>query len=59
MDNYRGKLADLLRYGTFNDLPAKMMPQMDKSEMGMKLLEHHPILSKIETAPYGAALKKT
>ena len=59
MNNYRGKMADMLRYGAFNDLAAKMMPQMDKSEFGMKLLEHHPPLSKIETAPYGAALKKS
>jgi len=44
MDNYRGKMADMLRYGAFNDIAAKMMPQMNKEEYGMKLLEHHPPL---------------
>ena len=56
--NYNGKIAELLRK-PFNDMDAKMMPQMEKAEMGQKLLEHHPITSKVEVQPYGMALKKS
>lgn len=55
--NYTGKLAELLRR-PFNDIDAKMMPQTNEKEYGQKLLEHHPITSKIEVQPYGMALKK-
>lgn len=57
---YSSKLADMLRKGAaFNQLEEKMMPQMEKSEMGQKLLEHHPAQSKVEVQPYGMALKKS
>ena len=55
---YTGKLAEMLRK-PLNQLEEKMMPQMDKSKMGKKLLEHHPIESKVEVQPYGMALKKS
>ena len=56
--HYTGKLAELLRR-PLNQLEEKMMPQMEKEEMGQKLLEHHPITSKVEVQPYGMALKKS
>lgn len=57
---YSSKLADMLRKGAaFNQLEEKMMPQMEKSEMGQKLLEHHSALSKVEVQPYGMALRKS
>jgi hypothetical protein len=56
--NYTGKIAEMLRK-PLNQLEEKMMPQMDKSKMGKKLLEHHPIESKVEVQPYGMALKKS
>lgn len=55
--NYNSKIAELLRR-PFNDINAKMMPQTDEKEYGQKLLEHHPITSKVEVQPYGMALKK-
>jgi hypothetical protein len=56
---YLDTVVKMLRANTaFNDIEAKMMPQMEKSEMGAKLTEHHPITSKVETQPYGMALKK-
>ena len=56
--HYTGKLAELLRR-PLNQLEEKMMPQMEKEEMGKKLLEHHSITSKVEVQPYGMALKKS
>lgn len=56
--NYTGKLAELLRK-PLNEIDAKMMPQTDEKEYGAKLLEHHPITSKVEVQPYGMALKKS
>ena len=56
--NYTGKLAEMLRK-PMNDIDAKMMPQTNEKEYGAKLLEHHPINSKIEVQPYGMALKKS
>lgn len=56
--HYTGKLAEMLRR-PLNQLEEKMMPQMEKAEMGQKLLEHHPITSKVEVQPYGMALKKS
>ena len=57
MENYHGKMADMLRYGAFNNIAAKMMPN-DK-DYGQKLLEHHPPLSEIKVDAYGMALKKS
>jgi hypothetical protein len=56
--NYNGKIAKLLRK-PFNDMDAKMMPQMNKSKMGKKLLEHHPIESKVDVQDPGMALKQS
>ena len=57
---YSSKIAEMLRkHAAFNQLEEKMMPQMEESEMGQKLLEHHPIESKVKTQPYGMALKKS
>jgi len=56
--HYTGKLAELLRR-PLNQLEEKMMPQMDKAKMGKKLLEHHPIESKVEVEDYGMALKQS
>ena len=56
--NYSGKLAELLRK-PFNDMDAKMMPQTDPKKYGQKLLEHHPIESKVEVEDYGMALKQS
>lgn len=57
--HYLDTVVKMLRAkDAFNDIDAKMMPQMEKSEMGAKLTEHHPIMSKVEVQPYGMALKK-
>lgn len=57
---YSSKITDMLRKTeAFNQLKEKMMSQMEKSEMGKKLLEHHPAESKVEVQPYGMALKKS
>lgn len=55
---YTGKLAEMLRR-PLNQLEEKMMPQTNEKEYGAKLLEHHPINSKVEVQPYGMALKKS
>ena len=56
--HYTGKLAELLRK-PMNDIDAKMMPQTNEKEYGAKLLEHHPMDSKVEVQPYGMALRKS
>jgi hypothetical protein len=57
---YSSKLTDMLRKSeAFNQLKEKMMLQMERSEMGQKLLDHHPIESKVEVQSYGMALKKS
>jgi hypothetical protein len=56
--NYNGKIAQLLRK-PFNDMDAKMMPQMNKSKMGQKLLEHYPMESKVYVKDSGMALKQS
>lgn len=55
---YTSKIADLLRRGPFSDMGAKMLPQTDPKKYGQKLLEHHPIESKVEVESYGMALEK-
>lgn len=56
--NYTSKIAQLLRK-PFNDMDAKMMPQTDAKKYGKKLLEHHPIESKVDVQDSGMALKQS